>query len=57
MKIGNTTIEFIETKPSKENLKRLYDFCNRNFQNEDVFYTSNEIKKLKKDKTNFFIKI
>lgn len=43
------------TKP--EDLERLYDVCNELFQDmEECFYTSSEVKELKKNKENEFIK-
>lgn len=42
-------------KPSKENLKALYDLCNKLFREDKYFYTSQEIQELKKDKNNTFI--
>ena len=57
MQIGNTTIIFRDCEFKKENLKSLYDFCNDNFQDESLFYSSDELKKLKQDKSNIFIKI
>lgn len=57
MQIENTTIIFHECEFKKENLKRLYDFCNDNFKDESLFYSSNELKQLKQDKNNIFIKI
>ena len=36
--------------------KSLYDGCNRLFKdNENCFYTEEEIKKLKRDKTNIWL--
>jgi len=46
----------IRKKPTKEQLQRLYDVCNRLFKdNENCFYTEEEIKKLKRDKTNIWL--
>jgi hypothetical protein len=46
----------IRKKPTKEQLQRLYDGCNRLFKdNENCFYTEEEIKKLKRDKTNIWL--
>lgn len=42
-------------KINKDNLIYVYDVFNKIFQNKDVFYTTEEVKKLKKDKSNVFI--
>lgn len=42
-------------KPKKEDLKRLYDVCNKIFKNHECFYTKEQVKKLKEDKSNIFI--
>jgi hypothetical protein len=42
-------------RPKKEDLKRLYDVCNKIFKNKNCFYTREEVKKLKEDKENIFI--
>lgn len=41
--------------PAKETLKNLYDVCNELFKDKKYFYTSEEVKRLKKDKTNIFL--
>lgn len=41
--------------PKKEDLKRLYDVCNRIFKKEECFYTREEVRKLKEDKSNIFL--
>lgn len=59
MKIGNTEIILINkemtTEEVKNNLKTFYDTCNKIFISETVFYSSEQLKKLKKDKRNKFI--
>lgn len=42
-------------KPKKEDLKRLYDVCNKIFKKKECFYTKEEVKKLKEDKSNRFL--
>lgn len=42
-------------KPTKETLKNLYDLCNELFKDKKYFYTSEEVKELKKDKRNVFL--
>ena len=42
-------------KPKKEDLKRLYDVCNKIFNKKECFYTKEEVKKLKEDKNNKFL--
>lgn len=59
MKIGNTEISLITKEYSSEELKTklkyFYDVCNKVFVSNDVFYSSEEVKKLKKDKNNIFL--
>lgn len=45
----------VRKKPTKESLKRLYDVCNRIFKDEKCFYTTEQVKQLKKDKVNIFM--
>jgi hypothetical protein len=52
----NNLIEIISNTPTKETLKNLYDVCNEIFKDEALFYTSEEVKELKKDDQNIFIK-
>lgn len=42
--------------PKKEDLKRLYDVCNKIFKKKECFYTREEVKELKKDEKNIFLK-
>ena len=49
-------IEIINTTPTADALKRIYDVCNEIFTDESLFYSSEEVKKLKQDKENVFIK-
>lgn len=39
----------------KDNLRNVYDVCNKIFKDKECFYTSEEIKVLKKDKSNIFV--
>ena len=40
----------------EERLKKIYEVCNRLFKDkDDCFYTSEEVKELKKDKENMFL--
>ncbi len=55
MKIGNTEIIFKSVTPTRENLKAVYDVCNKLFQDEELFYTTEQVKELKKDKKNIFL--
>lgn len=49
-------VKVIMQPPTKEKLKIIYDVCNKVFRdNEDVFYTKEQVKELKKDKSNIFI--
>lgn len=59
MKLGNTEIILVPNQLNdeeiKNNLKNFYDICNKVFQSEDVFYSSKQIKKMKKDKNKLFL--
>lgn len=59
MKIGNTEITLVNKELTaeevKNNLTNFYDTCNKIFISESVFYSSEQLKKLKKDKQNKFI--
>lgn len=59
MKIGNTEIilkhKYLKQEEKKNNLRNFYDACNKVFMNDDVFFSSEEIKELKKDKRNVFL--
>lgn len=46
----------IPSVPTDEALKKIYDVCNEIFKDEKLFYSSKEVKQLKKDKDNIFIK-
>jgi hypothetical protein len=44
-------------KEKRENLLKLYDVCNEIFKKYDeCFYTKEQVKELKKDSENIFIK-
>ena len=55
MKIGNTEIVIRQVTPTRENLKAVYDICNKLFKDPSLFYTSEQVKQLKKDKNNVFL--
>lgn len=59
MKIGNTEIILVNKKFEREeiknNLRYFYDTCNKVFTDNDVFYSSEHLKKLKRDKKNTFL--
>lgn len=48
-------ITVIRNEPTKEVLQNIYDVLNRNIKNPKCFYTSEETKKLKKDKSNVWL--
>lgn len=49
-------IIIIRKKPTKEQLKRLYDVCNRLFKDDETcFYTKDQVKELKKEKDNIWL--
>ena len=41
--------------PTREVLQNVYDVLNKNIKNPKCFYTSEEVKKLKKDKSNIWL--
>lgn len=56
MQIGNTQINFINPPgQSKQDLKKLYDTCNKIFKDDKYFYTKEQVKMLKKDKKNIWL--
>lgn len=48
-------IKVIRNKPTRETLHHIYDVMNKNIKNPNRFYTSEETKKLKKDKNNIWL--
>lgn len=49
-------IKIITSTPSPQTLKNIYDVCNEIFKDESLFYSSEEVKELKSNKDNIFIK-
>lgn len=49
-------VEIISSKPTANTLKAIYDVCNEIFKDKELFYTSDEVKELKQNKENVFIK-
>lgn len=41
--------------PTREVLKNVYDVMNKNIKNPKCFYTSEQVKKLKKDKSTIWL--
>ena len=41
--------------PTKEVLQHIYDVMNKNISNPKCFYTSGQLKELKKDKRNIWL--
>ena len=41
--------------PTKEVLQHIYDVMNKNINNPNCFYTSEQLKELKKDKRNIWL--
>ena len=51
-------VKFYKSESFNErNLKHVYDVCNKLFKDEECFYTSDELKKIKQDKTNVFFNV
>ena len=55
MEVINMKITVSRKTPTKEVLQNIYDVMNKYIKNEKCFYTSDEVKKLKKDKTNVWL--
>lgn len=53
--INDMKITVIRKTPTKEVLQNIYDVMNRNIKNPKCFYTSDQVKKLKRDKTNTWL--
>ena len=54
---GNKEVTaYIPKNTSYIDLENLYDVCNELFDYDDCFYTSKEVRKLKKDKNNIFLR-
>lgn len=49
-------VKIISSKPSVQVLKNIYDVCNEIFEDEKLFYSKEEVKELKQNKDNIFIK-
>lgn len=49
-------IKIVSSTPNNETLKTIYDVCNNIFKDEKLFYTTEQVKELKKEKENIFIK-
>lgn len=56
--VGNRVIEsYIPKKTNARDLEALYDILNEIFADySECFYTKDEVKKLKKDSTNIFLR-
>ena len=48
-------ITVIRNTPTRKVLRNIYDVMNRNIKNPKCFYTTEESKKLKKDKNNVWL--
>lgn len=48
-------IIFNRKTPTKEVLTHIYDVMNKNIKDPKRFYTSEQVKELKKDKTNVWL--
>lgn len=42
-------------KPSINNLKNVYDVCNKIFSSEKCFYSNNQVNELKQDQRYIFL--
>ena len=48
-------VTVIRKTPTKEVLQNIYDVMNKHIKNPKCFYTSEEVKELKKDKSNIWL--
>lgn len=48
-------ITFNKKTLTKEKLKQIYDTCNKIFKDDKYFYSKEQVKDLKKDKTNIWL--
>lgn len=48
-------VTFHKKPLTKEKLREIYDVCNKIFKDDKYFYSSTEVKNLKKDKTNIWL--
>ena len=55
IEVINMKITVIRNTPTREVLHHIYDVMNKNIKNPKCFYTPEEVKKLKKDKTNIWL--
>lgn len=55
IEVINMKITVIRNKPTREVLHNIYDVMNKNIKNPKCFYSTNESKKLKKDKNNIWL--
>lgn len=46
---------FTTTSSREQNLKNVYDVCNKVFKDNQCFYTCDNFNKLKQDKNNIFL--
>lgn len=46
----------IRSAPSQDTLKNIYETIKRLMPEQDVYYTDEEVKELKKDNKNIFLK-
>ena len=46
----------VRQKPTQEVLEQIYKAIQKNVSNQDCYYTDEEIKKLKQNEKNIFIK-
>ena len=45
----------VRKTPTKEILRHIYDVMNKNINNPKCFYTSRDVARLKKDKSNVWL--
>jgi hypothetical protein len=48
-------VTIIRSKPTAATLSNLYDFINKTFQDNDLFYTKEETEKLKENDNFIFL--
>ena len=48
-------VTFHKKTITKEKLQEIYDVCNKIFKDDKYFYSKEQVKQLKKDKTNVWL--
>ena len=55
IEVTNMKVTVSRKTPTKEVLRNVYDVLNKHIKNPDRFYTSEQLKELKKDKNTIWL--